>query len=48
MKCVDEGVVMHTQGRKCLAVQVYDPVTQLVVTSGDEATLFEIQGMGDG
>ena len=31
-----------------LAVQVYYPVTELVVTRRDEATLFTVKGVTDG
>ena len=45
--CVDEGVVEHMIGYEGLTVQVCDPVTQLVVSSGDEASLFTVQVMSN-
>ena len=38
----------HMRGCKDLSGQVCNPVMKLVVTSGDEAASFEIQGVGNG
>ena len=45
--CVDGGVVAHMRGCEDLSGQVCNPVMKLVVTSGDEAASFEIQGEGN-
>ena len=39
MTWVDEGVATHVQGGERPSDQVCDPVTQLIVTSGDKAVL---------
>ena len=46
--CVDEGVVTQIQGCEGLSGQICDPVMQLILNSGDQATIFTIQVVGDG
>ena len=45
--CEDEGVVAHVRGCKVFAGQVRDPITELIVTCRDEASLFAVQGVED-
>ena len=44
---VDEGFVANMRGRDDLDIQVYNPITELVISSHEEAFFFEIQDMGD-
>ena len=48
MNWVDEWVVAHMKGHEGLYGQVGDPAMQLVAISGDKASIFTVQGMGDG
>ena len=48
MTSVDESVVLHVKGRKELSGQISDPITKLVMTSGQETAFFIIQGVGYG
>ena len=41
------GIHTHTRGKR-FSVQVRDPITELIVTSPDEAALLKIQNMGYG
>ena len=42
--CLDEGVVVHKQGNEGLTGQVCKTATQKIELSGDEASLFSVQG----
>ena len=48
MTWVDEGVVTHMRGSKGFYGQVRDPITELIITSHDEANLLTVQGEVDG
>ena len=41
----DEGVVAHVRGGEGFAVQVCDPVPEIIMTRRDEAAPIEIEGM---
>ena len=45
--CEDFGVVTHMRGGGGLYCNVGDPITELVVTRRDEASLFVVQGVTD-
>ena len=45
---MDEGVAVHVKGGEVLANQVYNPVTHLVVASGEESILPKVEGVRDG
>ena len=45
MTLMYEGVVAHVQGYEGFSCKVSNTITELVVTSCDEATLFTIQGV---
>ena len=44
---MDEWVVAHIIGREGFSCEVRNSITELVVTSCDEAVLVSIQGMKD-
>ena len=45
---MDNGAIAHTRGGKYFAYEVGNPITELVMTSRDEANLLTIQGVIDG
>ena len=46
--CEDEGVVLHVSWCKYLAVQVRNPVTELIVMRHDKSTPLSVEGMAYG
>ena len=45
--CVDFGVIMQVCGGEGLDIKVGDPITELVVTRRDEASLLAFKGVED-
>ena len=41
---MDEGVIAHVRGDEGFSYKVSKPITEIVVTSRDEAALLAIQG----